>query len=165
MKINYNLTIEDWANFQEYYRKKKSPLYGCMMPALTVLLVCNVVFGFYMVFIYKGEGSYDWLFGICILVLAYLLFMQTRVRRKLLKAGAELKKKKPDVFGTTSMEFFEEGFEIKTPLHTKFLKWEDMENSDQNKDYVFFFSKKGFAYIVPKRNVEDMEKLQIILNS
>ena len=164
MKINYNLTVEDWVNFQEYYRKKKSPLYGCMMPILTVLLACNVVLGFYMVFIHKGENNYDWVFAICIIILAYLLFMQTRVRRKLMKAGKKLREDHPDVFGETSMEFFEEGFEIKTPNHTKFLKWSDMENFYQNKDYVFFFSKTGYAYIVPKRNVEDTERLQKILN-
>lgn len=163
MKINYHPTIEDWVNFQEYYRKKKSPLYGCLMPILGILLLCNVVFGFYMVFIYKGESNYDWLFGICIIVLAYLLFMQTRIRRKLMKAGAQLAEKHPDVFGETSMEFFEEGFEIKTQNHTKFLKWEDLDNFYQNKDYIFFFSKKGFAYIVPKRDVDDIDRLQTIL--
>ena len=165
MKLNYNLTVEDWVNFQEYYRKKKSPLYGCMMPILTLLLSCNVVLGFYMVFIHKGENNYDWLFIVCIIVLAYLLFMQTRIRRKLMRAGNQLKEKNPEIFGDTSLEFFEEGFEIKTPNYTKFLKWEDLDTFYQNKDYVFFFSKKGYAYIVPKRSVEDSDRLQIILNS
>lgn len=163
MKINYTLTVEDWVNFQEYYRKKKSPLYGCMMPLLTVLLACNILFGFYMVFFYKGENTYSWLFLICIILLAYLLFMQTRVRRKLLKAGNKLKEENPDIFGETRLEFFEEGFEIKTPKHTKFLKWDDIENFYQNKEYVFFFSKKGYAYIVPKRDIEDEPRLQVIL--
>ena len=164
MKLNYTLTVEDWVNFQEYYRKKKSPLYGCMMPILTILLICNIVFGFYMVFIYKGENNYDWLFAICIIFLAYLLFMQTRIRRKLMKAGNKLKEDNSEIFGDTSIEFFEEGMEIKTPNHTKFLKWDDIENYYQNKDYVFFFSKKGYAYIVPKRNEEEPERLQIILD-
>ena len=164
MKISYNLDVEDWVNFQEYYRKKKAPLYGCMIPLLTLLFVCNVITGIYMTFIYKGENQYSWVLLICIALLLFLLFMQMRTRKRLTKAGNKLKKESPDVFGHTEMEFFEEGFEIKTENGKKFLKWADLENYDQTKEYVFFFSIKGYAYIVPKKNINDLPRLELILN-
>lgn len=164
MKISYNLTVEDWVAFQEYYRKKRSPLYGCMMPILTLLLACNVIIGFYMVFIYQGAREYNWLFVICIIILGYLLFLNSRIRRRLTKAGNALKEKNPETFGETSMEFFEEGFEVKTANHRKFLNWEDIEEYDEKRDYIYFFSKKQLVYILPRRDVPDEPRLMLILN-
>lgn len=163
MKITYNLTVDDWVSFQEYYRKKQSPMYGCLMPILTLLLMANIGFGLYMMFFYDGYNNYAWLFIICILLLSYLLFMQTRIRHRLMKAGTKLKEEHPEIFGQTETEFFEEGFEIRTGKNIKFLKWTDIEKYDEVKDYVFFFSTKGYAYIVPKRDIHDMDKLEVIL--
>ncbi|MDR0428376.1 MAG: YcxB family protein [Dysgonamonadaceae bacterium] len=164
MKINYNLRIEDWVNFQEYFRKKKTPLYGCMVPLLTILFICNVVLGIHMNFFYRGDSQYNWVLFVCIVLLAYLLFMQSQTRKRLMKAGNELKEENPDVFGESSIEFFEEGFEIQTKKHKKFLKWMEIENYDQTKDYVYFFSKTGYAYILPKQYVDDFPRLELILN-
>lgn len=162
MKIAYNLTVEDWVNFQEYYMKKKAPLSGCMTPALTILLVFNIIIGIYMEFIAK-TGSYNFVFLICIIVLAYLLYVKTKTRKKLLKSGEEIKEKNPGAFGEMTMDFQQDGIDIHSSTHSKFLTWEEVGSyDDKAKDFFLLYSKKGMVYIIPKRDIESEEELQTL---
>ncbi|MDL2224112.1 YcxB family protein [Bacteroidales bacterium OttesenSCG-928-M06] len=165
MKIAYNLTVEDWVDFQEYYMKKKAPLSGCMTPILTILMICNIIIGIYMEFIAK-TGSYNFVFLICIIILGYLLYLKTKTRKKLFKSGEEIKEKNPGAFGEMTMDFQDEGIDIHSKTHSKFLVWEEISSYD-NKSKVFFllYSKKGMVYIIPKRDIESETELQAVLEN
>jgi len=163
MRIAYNLTIEDWVNFQEYYLKKKAPISRFMTPILTILLVCNIIIGIYMEFILKA-GSYNYIFFICILILAYLLYLKIKTRKKLLKSGEELRRRNPGAFDSMNMNFTENGIDIQSQTSSKSLQWKEVDKQESNKDYLFIYSKKGMVYIIPKRDLNGNEKeLEAIL--
>lgn len=164
MKIAYKLTPIDWVNFQEYFRKKKAPMYSLMVPILSILLVFNIAFGIYML-ITQGWTTYSWIFLFCILLLSYLLYLRSKARQQLEKAAEELNKKSPDIFGPMSMNFQENGLGVQSQKNQKYLSWEEMDKFDQTKDYFYLFSKKGVAYIIPKRDIEkESGELQAILD-
>lgn len=164
MHIAYNLTVEDWVNFQEYYLKKKAPLFSYITPILTILLVCNIVLGIYMEFVRETEG-YNFVFLICIFVLAGLLYLKIKTRKKLMKSGEELRQKNPGAFDSMEMNFSEEGIAIQSQHNSKSLGWEEIDHYESNKDYVFIYSRKGMVYIIPKRDLNGKKnELEAVLN-
>ena len=164
MKIAYHLTTTDFVKFQEYMRKQKSPAYRAMVPILGLLGVLNFVFLFCLN-VYYSNTSYNWIFGICILLLVFLLYLNAGTKKRLSKMAEELKTKNPDLFGTTDMELNEEGIRIKTLKHEKFLKWDEVGKYDTPKDLFVIFSKKGVAYVIPTRNILlDRAELKATLN-
>ena len=156
MRIAYNLTVEDWVNFQEYYLKKKVPLSSCMTPALTILLIANIIFGIYTVFILKTD-NYNFVFLICVLLLASLLYIRIKTRKKLLKSGEELRQKNPSAFDSMNMDFTEKGIDIQSQHSSKSLQWEEINKFESNKDYILIYSAKGMVYIIPKRDLQGKE--------
>lgn len=152
MHISYCLTAEDFVNFQEYYMKKKSPIAGCLQPLISTLLVCNILFGIYL-YLTQGVTTYTYVTLICILLLGLFLVFRGQGRKNLLKAAKQIEKDKPGAFGNMTMDFSQKGIDIHSSTQNKFLTWGDVDKYEENKDYIFLFSKSGMVYIIPKRDI------------
>ena len=155
MLIQFDLTIEDWVNFQEYYKAKKAPLYKLLMPILGItaaMLIClNVIY-----WIYTQQASLvTVLSGIFLLLIIYLFIMKKKSVNVLRKAAANLKEQNPNAFGTRQMTFEDEKITIVAGNTETVILWKDIEQWDEAKDYYYIYNTKGFVYIVPKRAIED----------
>lgn len=163
MKITYNLTVADWVNFQEYYRKHHAPLIGCIEPVIYVLTVLNVIVGTWH-FISYGFSVYSVICLVCLGVFIFLLYAKKQSKKNLYEAGQTMAEKNPDAFGLMNMELNEQGIHIASQNQTKKLLWEDIRNYQSNNDYFFLYSKKGNAYILPKRDIASATEVQAILD-
>lgn len=162
MKISFDLKIDDWMAFQEYYRSKKAPYMKALTPLLfitaVVLIIINAIYLSYQKVSIVTVAS-----CFILVTILYLFFMKKKSKDSLRKMGMEMQSKNPEAFGLREMSFDEKGIEIKTSSSSKSLSWEEMERYDENKDYFFLYSKKGIAYIIPKQNINteiiDIEQL------
>lgn len=153
MNIAYNLTAQDFVNFQEYYIKKKAPIARYMQPVIIATLLCNILIGAWLYF-YQGLSTYTYVCLICVLLLGILLIGRGQTKKKMLKAALRMEKDKPGAFGKMTMDFNEKGIDIHSSVNQKFLTWEEVDKHDSNKNYFFIYSKKGMVYIVPKRDIQ-----------
>lgn len=156
MKISYNLTAQDFVSFQEYYIKKKAPIAGCMQPVIVSILGCNILFGIILYF-RNGVTTHTYVFLACALLLGLLLILKGQNKRKMLQAAIQMEKDKPGAFGNMTMDFGDKGIDVRSSTQEKFLTWEEVERHDSNKEYIFIYSKKGMAYIIPKRDLQGMD--------
>lgn len=163
MKIAYNLTVNDWINFQEFYRKRKTPLIGCLEPLIYILTALNIIIGTWH-FISYGPSIYTGICIICIGVLLFLIYAQKKSKKNLLATGKVVEEKNPDAFGKMEMTFTDKGIEIISQTQSKDLTWDEVSNYDSNKDYFFLYSKKGFAYIIPKKDIPSEMEVKAILD-
>jgi hypothetical protein len=93
--------------------------------------------------------------AVCVAILLYLIYLNSKTKSRLTKAGMDLEKKNPDIFGPMTMNMDEKGIDFQSQNNTKFLPWEEIDKYDSNKEYYFIYSKKGVAYIIPKRNIQE----------
>ncbi|MCC8146345.1 MAG: YcxB family protein [Bacteroidales bacterium] len=163
MKIAYNLTVADWVNFQEFYRRKKTPLIGCLEPMIYVLTALNVVVGTWH-FISYGPSIYTAICLICIGVLLFLIYAQRKSKKNLYSAGQAVADKNPDAFGSMTIDLEESGLHVVSQNNTKDLSWADIDTYDSNKDYFFLYSKKGYVYIIPTKDISSETELKAILD-
>jgi hypothetical protein len=152
MKITCLLNVEDWVNFQEYYRKKNAPNRRWLLPVIIAITFSNILLGIWLYFI-QGATTYTWVALICTAILFYLIYLHSQTRKRLWKAGKKLEQENPDVFGTVTFDMDEKGISIRTKSNHKFLTWDKIDKYESNKHYCFIYSKKGIVYIIPKRDV------------
>lgn len=163
MTIHFNLTIDDWLAFQDYYKKRKAPLYRILMPLLGISAALLVILN--VLYLMENKASMvTALSGILLLFIFYLFFLKRRSHKHLYRAGLELKAKHPDAFGQRDMAFEEEQITIKAENSTKVLPWKEVEQWEENKEYYFIFNAKGMVYIVPKRSIKDCTAFSDMLN-
>ena len=164
MTIHFDLTIEDWVNFQEHFKEKKAPLYKYLMPMLgitAVLLICLNV----MYLIYNPPSLVTLLSSMFFLFIICLFIMKKRSVKVLHKAATNLKEKNSNAFGDRKMVFDSEQITILTGEGKEtILLWKDIEQWDENKAYFYIYNTKGFAYIVPKRAIENESAFVEVLN-
>ncbi len=166
MKFSFNLTVDDWVSFQEYQKGKKTPFYTAIYPLLIVmsigLVLLNVVYYSY----YQTDKiiSMTWISLACLLVLLFILNIRRESMKQLKKAGSDIQSKHPEAFGSMTLETNENGLEIQSDQTSKSLAWNEIQGYEENKNYFFLYSKKGVAYIIPKRGMKDQSEFMNILN-
>ncbi len=166
MKIRYNLDVQDWVSFQQFFRGKKAPLNNLATPLIIFCSVFMLVLNVFYIH-YEGLNLMSFISGIILIILLYLLYVKVRSGKQLQDAGNKLKKKHPEVFGEMAVEFNNTGIYIQSTASSQSLAWNDMDSFDENKSYFFMYSKKGMAYIIPKRDldVETVNKLREFLQN
>ncbi|MDH8702226.1 hypothetical protein M2138_001586 [Dysgonomonadaceae bacterium PH5-43] len=162
MKIAYNLSVADWVNFQEYYQKKKAPITGCLVPAIYILTFLNVIGGAWHYTTY-GLSMYSVICLICVGVFIFLGYTRNKAKKNLFATGEAIAEKSPGAFGNITMDFTNEGIDIVTSTNTKSLLWSDVDKFEKNKNYFFIYSKKGYVYIIPTRDISETTELEAIL--
>ncbi|MDR1121552.1 MAG: YcxB family protein [Dysgonamonadaceae bacterium] len=149
--IRFELSINDWIAFQEYYRSKKAPIYKFLMPALFISAL--LLIGLNVMYLHRHEASWFTITsGILLLFISYLFFLKGRSRSQWRKAALKMQAKYPDAFGPREMTFDDDGITIQTANNSKILSWKAIDRQEENKDYNFIFTQNGTVYIIPKSN-------------
>lgn len=163
MTIHFNLTVEDWLAFQDYYKGKKAPLYKILMPMLGI--IAGILVAINVLYLMHYEASTVTVFsGILLLLIIYLFFLKKKSDKQLLQAALDMKAKNPDAFGQRDMTFDEKQITIQAANSSKVLPWEEVEQWEENKAYFFIYNAKGVVYIVPKRSIKDNIAFTDMLN-
>lgn len=159
MKISFNLTVDDWIVFQQFFRGKKSPFSRWIVPIIITCMVWIVLFNAYLAYAKVDDESpmRVWISIAVFFIFAYLLYIRRKSLKRVKEAGLEIEKKHPEAFGSMIMELNEKGIDIQSSQTAKFLTWEEMGTYDKNRKYFFLYSRKGVVYIVPKRALEGQD--------
>ena len=162
MTIVYNLEIDDWVAFQEYFKEKKT-LYKYLAPLLifsaVLITTINIAYLFYQ------EASLITLFSfILVLIVLYLLYLKSQMRKQLQKTAKNIQSKNPDAFGPREMDFNDRRVDIKVGDNHKILTWEELSGYEENNDYFFLYSQKGMVYIIPKRDLNNITELEDVFS-
>ena len=164
MTLRFDLTIEDWVNFQEYYKEKKAPLYKFLMPILgitAIMLIClNVLY-----LMHNPTSLVTLLSGIFLLLIGCLFVMKKKSVKVLRKAATNLKEKNPSAFGEREMKFDTEQITILAGTTKTELSWKEVDQWAEGKTYFYIYNVKGFVYIVPKRAIEEVDAFVEMLNT
>ncbi len=161
--IRFNLTIEDWMAFQEYFRGKKAPVYRILMPLLGISAMLLILLN--ALYLMKNEASLVTVIsGIFLLLIFYLFFLKNKSKGQLRKMALDMQAKNPDAFGDREMSFDEDGISIKVNQSSKELFWEDIDQWEENKEYFFLYSTKGVVYIIPKKGLQNTDGFRELLN-
>ncbi len=159
MKLSFDLNVDDWVAFQQYYRGKKTPLYNVVYPLLLILGVLSIAIFVYNIIVPKDTTTF-WVSGVCILVLMYVLYIRKKSLYAVKKAGMDIQEKNPEAFGPMILETDANGITIQSQKSSKAIAWSDLGKLEENKLYFFLYSKKGVVYIIPKRGMEDLSGLR-----
>jgi hypothetical protein len=159
MTIKFDLDINDWIAFQEYYRSKKIPVYKFLMPALFISALLLV--GLNVVYLHRQEASWFTITsGVLLLFISYLFLLKGRSRSQWRKMALKIQIKYPDAFGPREMTFDDNGITIQTSNTSKVLPWGVIDKQEENKDYNFIFTKSKTVYIIPKNKIKgDLSKI------
>lgn len=163
MSICFDLTIEDWLAFQDYFRKKKAPVYRLLMPILGItaglLIILNVLY-----LLHYEASMVTVLSGILLFFILLLFYYRSKSKKTLYNMAVELKKSHPEVFGEREMVFDEQQISIITPSNTQVIPWSQVEQWEESKQYFYIYNTKGIVYIVPKSCLSDYDEFVGTLN-
>ena len=153
MTVSFDLDIDDWLAFQEYFKGKRAPLYKWLPTILILLAISLVVFN--VIYLFYREASLVNIISLgFLLAIFYMLYLKKKATSHVRKMAAEIKLKHPEAFGIHEITFDGDGIKIKNEHTDVSLEWDDMNTYDENKDYFFLYSKKGVAYIIPKKKID-----------
>jgi hypothetical protein len=159
MKFSFDLTVDDWVAFQQYQRGKKTPFYNVLYPLIISLGIALVVINIYHIYAYEISNVTGFSF-IVLLGLIYVLYIRKKALTKVRKIGLDLQEKHPESFGPMSLDVDADGLTIQSQKTGKSILWEDLKGFEENKYYFFLYSKKGVAYIIPKREMQDISEFR-----
>ncbi len=163
MNISFNLNVDDWVAFQQYYQAKRAPFYKAVYPLIVGLISGLVVINIIYYFYFKVVSAITWISFILVAVFIYLLYLRKRSLDRVKQAGLEVQKKHPEAFGVMKMDFEANGINIQSQQTSKFIPREEMSQFEENKHYFFLYSKKGVVYIVPKRDIDNTSSFRELL--
>ncbi|MDR1719440.1 MAG: YcxB family protein [Dysgonamonadaceae bacterium] len=164
MEILFDLTVDDWFIFQQYFRGKSSPVYKLIFPMIITLSLLLLVLTAIQLACY-GFHKILWLSVVTFLILLYILYIRKRSMNAIRKKGRSIQEEYPDSFGRKVMKLDKNGFSIATETATKQCAWCEMLEFEETKRYFYLYSNKGVVYIIPKRNVEDPVLLHKLLDN
>lgn len=142
MKVTYELTREDFWNFNKFVTMS-NPKYrfnyilSLAVPALAIAITLGFM-GRVLILILVATilgGSLG----------AYLIYMISK--RRVLKLPIS----KPGTLGEHTIEISVEGLAEKTEVNDSFYKWEGVRKIQTDKSYICFFIDTFMAYTIPKR--------------
>ncbi len=163
MKILFDLTIDDWIAFQEYYKGKKAPLYKILMPLLGIIAGLLVILN--AIYLLKYEASLVTVIsGVFLFLIFYLFFLKNKSKDQLRNMALDLQSRNKDAFGPREMTFDEKQIVIKTDNNSKTLSWKEIVQWEEDKNYFFLYNTKGVVYIIPKRDINGCDTFREMLN-
>ena len=155
MKLNFELTTEDFVKWQEYYMKNHGPFFARHMKWIFLVLMAAIFFGQILPDFQNNSLEFiDWRrimpMGIFLVLGIYFFF---RFRKGGLYKGAmeKLIKNNPQLIGEREMEFFDETFRITLPDEVAEIRYEGVYKWESNDEYDYIFKSKNLAFIIPRR--------------
>lgn len=166
MQINYSLTEEDYLNFNMFHIKNSKTAINAMKKQRFLPPILFLILSF--VFSAAGDvsflGMFITFFLISILwVIFYPKYFYSYVIRntkKMVKEG-----KNGDLLGNHTMMMTKEGIVDSTSIGETKVNWSGMMNFKEDNDYFYLYNSSISAYIIPKRELKDIEKIRNYLKS
>jgi hypothetical protein len=168
MKIEYNLSKEDWINFNMYHSRNsktnKMWILTLRLFIFVMLLILNGLVLFSFFFTSKEFGLLEIAFPIVVdsVGILYIIFLQklasSRVRRVIKKM---IEEGKNEFLGKQSIEINDEFLLRKTKVSEMTVHWLGIERIAQDDKYVFIYDSALSAFIVPKKAFKNKKEMDL----
>lgn len=165
MKIDFELTSEDWLDFNKYY------FFNSKEIGRTKLFVqLSVPVSVALILIYNAfKGSLDKTGAIIGLSfgLLWFFFYPKKFYRETIKKIEKLMKEgdNSSLFGKHSIVFDENGVTCAEPESTQTFKWSAFKKAVETKNHFFLFNTAMSAIIIPKKTIlSEVESIRNLIN-
>ncbi|MCJ7842473.1 YcxB family protein [Lederbergia sp. NSJ-179] len=166
MEIKYNLTEEDYLNFNLFHVKNSKTAKKAMKMQRFLIPIVFIVIPY--VLSKMGDMS---LFGLLIpfLLISILWIMfypkyfyhyVIRHTKKLIKEGEN-----DGLLGEHRMILSEEGIVDSASNRETKVTWSGIKTVKEDKHNIYLYNSSVSAYILPKRDLDDVEEIKIYLQS
>lgn len=159
MKINYELTEEDYLHFNLFHVKKSK----VATKSLNIQRFLTPVFFIIVAFIFSLIGDMPFVFPLIIFGLISILWITfypkyfynlvMRHSKKMLKEG-----KNDGLLGEQQMTLSEEGIVYLTSIGESQVKWSGIKKVVEDSDFFYIYNSSVSAYILPKRALLNVEE-------
>lgn len=161
MKINYELTEEDYLNFNLFHAKNSK----ATRKALNAQRFLSPLIFLTMAFIFSGVGNIPLLYPVIIFSLISILWIVfypkyfyshiLRHTKKMLEEG-----KNDGLFGKGTMILSDEGIVDSTFNGETKVNWAGIKKIEEDNDYFFIYNSAVAAYILPKGMLTNVEEVR-----
>lgn len=165
MKINYELTEEDYLHFNLFHVKQSKTATN----SLNLQRFLTPVFFIIVAFIFSKMGDMPFVFPLIVFgmisvlwVIYYPKYFYSHVMRqskKMLKEG-----KNDGLLGQQQMTLSEEGIVYLTSNGESQVKWSGIKKIVEDSDFFYLYNSSVSAYILPKRALSNVEEAKRYFN-
>ena len=163
MEVAYELMLEDYWQYNMYYRSYKQNLRPAFQNVFFGLIVAMGLVGIAAAAdTWSKTGQPPWTLVLSMIATCWFalkLFPLTKARAY--KVGA----KNPGLFGMHTVVIDPQWVTEKSLLSENKRAWSTVLSIDQNQDYIFLFLAKAVAHIVPKRAFSGPQEAELFLNT
>lgn len=159
MKINYELTEEDYLHFNLFHVKQSKTA----IKSLNIQRFLTPVFFIIVAFIFSGIGDMPVVFPLIIfglISIVWLIFypkyfysLVMRQSKKMLREG-----KNDGLLGEQQMALSKEGIVYTTSNGESQAKWSGIKKVLEDSDFFYLYNSSVSAYILPKRALSNVEE-------
>lgn len=166
MEITYQLTEEDYLDFNLFAVKNSKTAMRSLKFQQFFPPILYIIFAFV---ISKVDGTpflYSFIVFLIVAIIWFIFypkyFYNTINRRikKMLKEG-----KNNNILGEHLMELNEEGVRESSPKGEEKANWASIIDFQENAEYLFLFNSSFSAFILPKRELKDVEEIRNYIRS
>lgn len=166
MEIKYNLTEEDYLNFNMFHVKNSKTIKRTLNTQRFITPIIFIALPF--IFSKIGNTPFFGLFIAFLLVsIIWILFYPKffynsviRNTRKIIKEG-----KNDGLLGEHHMILTEEGIVDSTPSGETKVTWSGIKAFKEDEHNIYLFNSSVSAYILPKRELHDVEEMKTYFKS
>ena len=166
MKINYELTEEDYLHFNLFHVKQSKTA----IKSLNIQRFLTPVFFIIVAFIFSGIGDMPVVFPLIIfglISIVWLIFypkyfysLVMRQSKKMLREG-----KNDGLLGEQQLALSEEGIVYTTSNGESRTKWSGIKKVVEDSDFFYLYNSSVSAYILPKRALSNVEEAKVYFDS
>jgi Ca2+/Na+ antiporter len=166
VEIRYSLTEEDYLNFNLFHIKNSNTAKKALNMQRFLMPIIFIVLSY--VFSKVGNLSFiGLLIAFLIVSILWVMFYPKyfysyviRNTRKMIKEG-----KNDGLIGEHHMIFSEEGIIDSTSNGETKVTWSGIKTFSEDKNSIYLYNSSVSAYILPKREMDDVEKIKTYLQS
>ena len=166
MEINYNLTEEDYLNFNMFHVKNSKTVIRTLNMQRFLTPILFIVLSYVLSKI--GNMSFLGLFiAFLIASILWIIFYPRyfysyviRNTKKMIKEG-----KNDGLLGEHCMVLSEDGIIDSTSNGETKVTWLGIKTLSEDRQNIYLYNSSVSAYILPKRELDDVEEVKTYLNS
>jgi hypothetical protein len=166
MEINYNLTEEDYLNFNMFHVKNSKAVKRTLNMQRFLTPIIFIVLSYVLSKV--GNMSFFELFiAFLIVSILWIIFYPRyfysyviRNTKKMIKEG-----KNDGLLGKHHMILSEEGIIDSTSNGETKVTWSGIQTVSEDKHNIYLYNSSVSAYILPKRELDDVEGIKTYLKS
>lgn len=166
MQVNYELTKEDYIDFNMYHGLRSKTVKKSMFLQQYILPIVYLIVPFFLEDFKSPKFKYC--MGVFIVIaiswiILYKKYLKKYMRKRIVKMIDEGDTSKN--FGNKVMILSEEGIEDIGKNDQSKLKWEGIYKIEESDKHIFIYKNSMSAYVVPIRALDNKERFLDALNS